>query len=334
MSAAPTELAELGFDLSAAARVVRVDRGHATLRAAHGGLRVATDRLDAALAVGDWLAVDDDGGIAAVLERRTLLERRTPSESHASPIVAANVDVVVVANALDHPFSSRRLERFLLVAWESGATPLVVLTKADAHPDLPRAVAEAEAAALGTPVLAVSVPTGLGVDELRARLAGSTAVLLGRSGAGKSTLVNAARRRRKSPPPARCGATARAGTRRPIASCTASPGGGVLIDTPGLRAVLPHDVGLAAERAFGDVEELAAGCRFADCGHAGEPGCAVAAAVAAARSRASASRPGSGPSTTASRSSGGPIRRRGRSSAATTRRSTSRCARRGRRGWV
>ena len=185
------ELAELGHEPSAAARVVRVDRGHASLRTAGRDLRVATGHLDVELAVGDWLAVDDEGGVAAVLERRTLLERRMPDDSSSSPVVAANVDVVVVANALDHPFSARRLERFLLVAWESGAVPLVVLTKADVCPDLPVAAMEAEAAALGAPVLALSVRTGLGLDELRAQLAGSTAVLLGRSGAGKSTLVNA-----------------------------------------------------------------------------------------------------------------------------------------------
>ncbi len=271
------ELTALGFDLPAAARVVRVDRGHATLRTAAGGLRVATDRIQ--LAVGDWLAVDHEGGVAAVLERRSLLERRTPSESHASPIVAANVDIVCVANALDHPFSARRLERFLLVAWESGARPLVVLTKADAHPDLAGALEEAEAAALGTPVVAVSVRTGQGVDALRAHLAGSTAVLLGRSGAGKSTLVNLL----AGAEVAAVGEVRRDGKGRHTTThrelhCLA--GGGVLIDTPGLRAVLPHDTGLAAERAFGDIEELAAACRFADCKHAGEPGCAVTAAVA------------------------------------------------------
>ena len=202
-----------------------------------------------------------------------------PEDSSSSPVVAANVDIVVVANALDHPFSARRLERFLLVAWESGATPLVVLTKADAHPDLAAAVAEAEASALGAPVLALSVRTGLGLDELRARLAGSTAVLLGRSGAGKSTLVNAlvgadvaatAEVRRD-------GKGRHTTTHRELHLLA---GGGVLIDTPGLRGVLPHDMGLAAERAFGDIEELAETCRFGDCGHAGEPGCAVAAAVA------------------------------------------------------
>ncbi|MDX6620197.1 MAG: ribosome biosis GTPase / thiamine phosphate phosphatase [Gaiellales bacterium] len=275
-----TELAELGFDLSAAARVVRVDRGHATLRAIHGDLRVATDRLDLVLAVGDWLAMDDEGGVAAVLARRSLLERRTPSESHASPAVAANVDVVCVANALDHSFSARRLERFLLVAWESGARPLVVLTKADAHPAPAAAIEEAEAAALATPVLAVSVRTGEGIDELRAHLAGSTAVLIGRSGAGKSTLVNvlAGAEVAATADVRRDGKGRHTTTHREL-HCLA--GGGVLIDTPGLRAVLPHDAGLAAERAFGDIEELAAGCRFSDCRHAGEPGCAVAAAVAA-----------------------------------------------------
>ena len=113
-----TELAELGHDLSAAARVVRVDRGHATLRAASGDLRVTTD--DIAPAVGDWVVAGSEG-MTAVLERRSLLERRMPDDSTSSPVVAANVDVVVVANALDHAFSARRLERFLLVSWESGA---------------------------------------------------------------------------------------------------------------------------------------------------------------------------------------------------------------------
>jgi len=273
-----TELGELGYDLSAAGRIVRVDRGHATLRAADGDLRVATDRATA-LAVGDWVAIAE-GAIAAVLARRSLLERRTPSESHASPVVAANADVVVVANALDHAFSGRRLERFLLVAWESGATPVVALTKADASSDLAAAIAEAEAAALGAPVLAVSVRSGAGIDELRERLAGSTAVLLGRSGAGKSTLVNALTGEdvAATAEVRRDGKGRHTTTHREL-HCLA--GGGVLIDTPGLRAVLPYDAGLAAERAFGDVEELSLRCRFADCGHAGEPGCAVAAAVAA-----------------------------------------------------
>ena len=273
------ELAELGHEPSAAARVVRVDRGHASLRAAGGDLRVATGQLDVELAVGDWLAVDGEGGIAAVLERRTLLERRMPDDSSSSPVVAANVDIVVVANALDHPFSARRLERFLLVAWESGAVPLVVLSKADACPDLPAAVAEAEAAALGAPVLAVSVRTGLGLDELRAGLAGSTAVLLGRSGAGKSTLVNAlvGEEVAATAEVRRDGKGRHTTTHRELHVLA---GGGVLIDTPGLRAVLPHDMGLAAERAFGDIEEFAGACRFTDCSHAGEPGCAVAAAVA------------------------------------------------------
>ena len=272
------ELAALGHQPSAAARVVRVDRGFVSLRTAMSDLRLATDRLDSELAVGDWVALGGDGGIAAVLERRTLLERRMPDDSTASPVVAANVDLVVVANALDHTLSARRLERFLLVAWESGAVPLVVLTKADASPDLAAAVAEAEAAALGAPVLALSARTGAGLEDLRARLAHSTSVLLGRSGAGKSTLVNAL----VGDDVAATAEVRRDGKGRHTTThreLHVLAGGGVLIDTPGLRAVLPHDLGLAAERAFGDIEELGEGCRFTDCGHAGEPGCAVAYAV-------------------------------------------------------
>jgi ribosome biogenesis GTPase len=156
----------------------------------------------------------------------------------------------------------------------------VVLTKADACPDVAGMVAEVEAAALGAPVLAVSVRTGEGIDGLRARLAGSTAVLVGRSGAGKSTLVNLLTGEQV----AATGEVRGDGKGRHTTThreLHVLAGGGVLIDTPGLRAVFPHDAGVAAERAFGDVEELAASCRFSDCGHAGEPGCAVTGAVAA-----------------------------------------------------
>lgn len=274
------ELAELGHHPSAAARVVRVDRGFAGLRAAARELRLPTDHLDLELAVGDWVAIGDDGCIVAVLERRTLLGRRMPDDSRASPVVAANVDVVVITNALDHPFSARRLERFLLVAWESGAVPLVALTKADACAGVATAVAEAEAVALGAPVLALSIRTGQGIDELRARLAHATAVLLGRSGAGKSTLVNAL----VGDDVAATADVRRDGKGRHTTThreLHVLRGGGVLIDTPGLRAVLPYDLAGAVERAFGDIEELANACRFSDCGHAGEPGCAVVQAVAA-----------------------------------------------------
>ena len=296
------ELSELGHDLSAAARVVRVDRGHATLRAAAGDVRVATERLDAALAVGDWVAVGGEGEIAAVLERRSLLERRMPDDSSSSPVVAANVDIVVVANALDHSFSARRLERFLLVSWESGATPIVALTKADAAPDLAAAVAEAEAAALGAPVLALSVPTGQGIDELRMHLAGSTAVLMGRSGAGKSTLVNALLGEdvAATAEVRRDGKGRHTTTHRELHVLA---GGGVLIDTPGLRRssrttpVRPWRARSAISRSWPRA--------------AASPTAATPANPAArsrrrspmASCRASASRPGSGPSTTASSSS-------------------------------
>ena len=275
------ELAELGHDPSAAARVVRVDRGNATLRAAGGDLRVATDRLDVAPAVGDWLVADGDGAVAALLERRSLLERRMPDDSTSSPVVAANVDIVVVANALDHAFSARRLERFLLVAVGERRDAARRPHQGRRLPRPRAAVAEAEA---GRPRRA-----GAGAERAaRGRASTSCArgsrarrpCCIGRSGAGKSTLVNAlagddvaatAEVRRD-------GKGRHTTTHRELHPLA---GGGVLIDTPGLRAVFPHDPGAAAESAFGDVEELAAGCRFGDCGHAGEPGCAVAARRAA-----------------------------------------------------
>ena len=166
---------------SAAARVVRVDRGHATLRAASGELRVVTNMP---IAVGDGSSPTTRAGwqaCSSAIAARAPHARRLRS----SPVVAANVDIVVVANALDHAFSPRRLERFLLVAWESGAAPLVVLTKAEPTPTSPRAVAEARLGPRRTRTGAQR-PHRAGRRRVRARLAGSTAVLLGRRGRARA----------------------------------------------------------------------------------------------------------------------------------------------------
>jgi ribosome biogenesis GTPase len=298
-------LAELGWDSTFAsafdsyaadhvpARVSRVDRGGADLLGTEGPLRaslgrdvlaaLAADRA-AAPTVGDWTAVrhwpDERTTIEAVLPRRTSVVRDSADMTSNAQALAANVDLVVVVEHLDPEPDIGRIERLLVLAWGSGAQPLVVLTKADLVPDPDGMRTEVVAAAPGVDVVAIDAKAGAGVDEVRAYLTpGRTLVLLGPSGAGKSTLTNAL-----------LGATVMAtrDTRRADGKgrhttthrqLIVLPSGGVVLDTPGLRSV-----GLVADEeaiatAFPDVEELAAYCRFRDCAHETEPGCAVLAAV-------------------------------------------------------
>jgi ribosome biogenesis GTPase len=274
------------------ARVARVDRGRCTLFAPDAVARASTAEPPAGtgtadpegpITVGDWVVarLDDDrrAEILRILPRRTAFVRGAPGGVTAEQTLAANVDVAFVVTPLDVAPRLRRLERFLALAWESGATPVVVATKADRSDDVAGARAEIERVAIGVDVEAVSALTGSGLDALRARVAGSrTVVLLGPSGAGKSTLANALLGR-----PAlavqevrRDGKGRHTTTHREL---VVLPGGGVLIDTPGLRGLLLWEAADGVERAFADIEELAAGCRFSDCRHAVEPGCAVVAAV-------------------------------------------------------
>lgn len=240
--------------------------------------------------VGDWTAVvprPDEGAasIHAVIPRRTRIVRRAPGD-HASPVqvLAANVDIVLVATSLNRELNPRRLERFLATAWESGARPVVVLTKIDlARDPVEVAVAEAQLAevAVGVAVLATSAVRGEGLDSVRALAGeGRTLALLGSSGVGKSTLVNALVGE---------ALLATSGIREDDArgrhttsgrQLVAVPGGGMLLDTPGLRELGLWDGGHGLEAAFADVETAARACRFADCRHEREPGCGVHAAVA------------------------------------------------------
>lgn len=275
------------------ARVSRVDRGACDTLAADGPLRATfSGALLAAGAadpvttpcVGDWLAVrrwsDDRVTAEAVLPRRSAFVRAsvTPGVSHGQ-VLAANVDVAVVVEGLHPEPDLGRIERFLALAWESGASPLVVLTKADLVPDADQVRADVAAAAPGVEVLALSAATGEGLAGLTAYVgAGRTLALLGPSGAGKSTLTNA------------LAGTAVMATRALRADgkgrhTTAHrelvllPGGGLVVDTPGLRSVGLTDVSESLDLVFAEVESLAEDCRFADCAHEREPGCAVLAAV-------------------------------------------------------
>ncbi|MDG9702367.1 ribosome small subunit-dependent GTPase A [Streptomyces sp. DH37] len=271
------------------ARVVRVDRGRCDAATADGPVRAGTAPVtspDPMLTVctGDWAALEPGGQEApwtarALLPRRTAFVRSTSSTRSEGQVLAANVDHVVITVSLAVPLDPGRLERFLALAWESGAQPLVALTKTDLAPDAAHAAADAEAVAPGVTVLSVSAVTGEGLDVLAAALAGGTAVVLGQSGAGKSTLVNAlvgeevldVRETR-----ARDGKGRHTTVTRELFALS---GGGVVIDTPGLRGVGLWDAEEGVGRAFADVEELARACRFHDCAHTTEPGCAVLAAV-------------------------------------------------------
>ncbi len=249
--------------------------------------------LPAPPATGDWVAFrppDGDGPrvIRALLPRRTQLSRRSaggrksPDAASGSQLLAANVDTAFIVTALDEDFSPRRIERYLALVWEGGATPVVLLNKADLCPDLASAVAEAEGAAPGAEVVALSALTGEGVDPLRCFLRpGRTVAFLGSSGVGKSTLVNRLLGEARQ---ATGGIREWDGKGR---HTTASrelillPGGGMLLDTPGLREVGLEGVEEGLEAVFPEIAALAALCRFRDCTHSGEPGCAVEAAAAA-----------------------------------------------------
>lgn len=232
-------------------------------------------------AVGDWVLVQD-GTIHAVLPRRTRFSRQAAGGRTDEQIVAANVDTVFVVMGLDPDFNLRRLERYLAFAWESGAEPVVVLTKADLAPDAEDRLQEVERSAPGVPVLLVSSITGIGVDAVEGRLRGHrTYAFLGSSGAGKTTLIN-----RLAGLALATGALRKDGRGRHTTTwreLLVLPGRAVILDTPGMRELQVWEATRGIDDAFADVGALASTCRFSDCRHAGEPGCAVGAAIEAGK---------------------------------------------------
>lgn len=236
-------------------------------------------------AVGDWVAVepiDDDRSavIHALLPRRTRFVRAR-ADIPGSQVVAANVDVVLVVVGLDRDFNLRRLERYMTLAWASGAEPVIVLNKADLCEDVAGRLADVAAIAPGVPVRVLSARDGVGFESLTPLLEpGKTVALLGSSGVGKSTIVNALLGRDRQ-----ATGDVRADDQRGRHTTTArelivTPSGALLIDNPGIRSVGVWDADEGLGDAFADVEALAVSCRFSDCRHAGEPGCAVQAAIA------------------------------------------------------
>ena len=236
-------------------------------------------------AVGDWLAVaarPDEGRatINAILPRRSAFVRKVAWAETKPQVVAANVDVVFVVCGLDLNFNIRRIERFLTLAWESGAQPVVLLTKADLCDDVEAYVLEVESIAFGVPVHAVSAPHGDGVETVRSYIPhGRTAALLGSSGVGKSTLVNAlvGEEVLATNDVREDGRGRHTTSHRELVPL---PGGGVVLDTPGMRELQLWDAASGLESAFQDLDALVGQCRFADCAHGREPGCAVRAALA------------------------------------------------------
>jgi ribosome biogenesis GTPase / thiamine phosphate phosphatase len=277
-----------------------------------GKLRHATTSRADLPAVGDWVLAqlrlrENRATIHGVLRRKGKFSRKIAGRKTEEQIVAANVDVVFLVSSLNREFNPRRIERYLTLAWDSGARPVVVLNKADLCESAEAFRTAAETAATGAPVVLASATRGDGLAELRALLrgraegqeccegpvlqqqSGLTAALLGSSGVGKSSLINALIGEQSAALPGGVPLATQAvrkGDDRGRHTTTTRqlllvPGGGVLIDTPGMRELQLWDAADGIGRTFGDIQELAARCKFRDCKHQSEPGCAVRAAVEA-----------------------------------------------------
>ena len=292
----------LGLEECLPARVISQHKNSWVVLGEHGELRVTVsgrlryqiDGVDSYPVVGDWLAVsiqpgENKGVIQAILPRKSSFSRQIAGGKQRisggltqEQVVAANVDTVFLVSGLDggRNFNLRNIERYLTVAWNSGAQPVIVLNKADICEDIPSRVNEAELVASGVPIHAVSAVTGWGLDALDTYISsGDTVALLGRSGVGKSAIINALLGEERLQV-----GTVRDSDRRGRHTTTRRelillPAGGAVIDTPGMRELqLWGDEG-ALDDAFEDIEGLAGNCRFTECHHGREPGCAVRAAI-------------------------------------------------------
>jgi ribosome biogenesis GTPase / thiamine phosphate phosphatase len=291
-------LADLGWDAERAGafvawsqvgcnpgRVTRVDRGSATVMTDAGPLRLPSGAPVGSghvhIAVGDWVVVDPAASqILEVLPRRGCVTRAAAGKETAAQVVAANVDLVLILAIAEAP-NLRRLERSLALAWQTGGVPVIVLTKSDTCGNPEESLLAVTEATLGVDIIAASSIDGMGIQTIRALIGpGRSAVLLGPSGVGKSTLLNclvgsdvAATAEVREDGRGRHTTTFR--------QLVLLPGGGIVIDTPGIREIGLWEAVEGVDQVFADVSEAAAGCRFSDCRHEREPGCAVVAALQA-----------------------------------------------------
>lgn len=275
------------------ARVLREDRTSWLVLTDHGAITAeATGRMLHSMldrhdrpAAGDWLAItrpaqSEHALIHAILPRRSCLIRRAAGTSGADQIIAANVDTVFIVCGLDDDFNPRRIERYLALVRDGGASAIVVLNKSDACAEAALRRAEIEAIASRTPVLVTSATTGSGVEAMRQHLRpGGTAALIGSSGTGKSTLANRLLEEARQETGAVRADDCRGRHTTTARELLLLSGGGVLLDTPGMRELHLAVDERSIDASFDDITQFAAGCRFRDCTHAGEPGCTVAAAV-------------------------------------------------------
>ncbi|MEL7315402.1 MAG: ribosome small subunit-dependent GTPase A [Cyanobacteria bacterium J06559_3] len=252
-----------------------------------GHFRHQTEDEQAFPAVGDWVALQHHGAdsratIHQVLPRTSQFVRKAAGSKTEGQVVAANVDTVFLMSGLDGDFNLRRIERYLVMTWDSGAAPVIVLNKADLCPTLDETLAALEAVAIATPIHPISATLGTGLDQLSPYLTpGKTVALIGSSGVGKSTLTNyllgtqqqATQAVRQDDSHGRHTTTHR--------QLLPLPSGALLIDTPGMRELQLWSTTDGLDATFSDIEALAEDCKFRDCRHQQEPGCAVQAAIAA-----------------------------------------------------
>jgi ribosome biogenesis GTPase len=263
---------------------VYCEHGELSARVSGKMLHDARSRSDLP-AVGDWVVIrsrpaEQSATIHAVLPRRSSFCRKVAWVRTEEQVLAANIDVALLVNGLDRDFNPRRIERYLTLSWDSGARPVIVLNKADLCPEIDKHVAEVEGIALGADILVVSAVKGSGLEAVRKCFdTGTTGALLGSSGVGKSTLINAL----VGTDRLKVGAVRRSdGRGRHVTTArelVVLPSGGIIIDTPGMRELQLWADERSLGGSFEDIEQLAEGCRYRDCRHQTEPGCAVLAAL-------------------------------------------------------